>query len=249
MLRTFMRNLTSVQAASAGPTRQSFPDIGAEDLQHLRAVDAFTMTSIERRFHLLSAVRHVKRRKIPGALVECGVWRGGSMMLVAQELRRLGDVSRDLVLFDTFAGMPPPDAVDVDAAGRSAERRLAEDADRKDESKVWAVASRSDVEANLATTGYPTERLHFVEGMVEETIPARAPAEIALLRLDTDWYESTRHELEHLWPRLVRGGVLIIDDYGYWQGARKAVDEYFASSQEPVLLHRIDDTGRGAVKP
>jgi O-methyltransferase len=97
--------------------------------------------------------------------------------------------------------------------------------------------------------GYPASRIHFVEGAVEDTLPDRAPGEIALLRLDTDWYASTKHELEHLYPRLVAGGVLILDDYGYWQGARRAVDEYFAAKGEPLLLNRIDGTARIAIRP
>jgi O-methyltransferase len=97
--------------------------------------------------------------------------------------------------------------------------------------------------------GYPEEQIHFVEGPVEETVPGSAPAELALLRLDTDWYESTKHELEHLYPRLARGGVLILDDYGYWQGARRAVDEYLAGLDSPLLLNRIDHTARIALKP
>ena len=110
-------------------------------------------------------------------------------------------------------------------------------------------AGFDEVRRNLASTGYPSDRLHFIRGRVEDTIPASAPESIALLRLDTDWYESTRHELTHLYPRLVRGGVLIIDDYGHWQGARQATDEYFSVLGSPVLLHRIDYTGRIAVKP
>ena len=85
--------------------------------------------------------------------------------------------------------------------------------------------------------------------MVEDTIPNQAPKEIALLRLDTDWYESTLHELEHLYPRLVSGGVLIIDDYGHWRGAREAVDEYIDKHKLKLFLTRIDYTGRLCVKP
>jgi len=85
-------------------------------------------------------------------------------------------------------------------------------------------------------------------GPVEQTIPAVLPKSIALLRLDTDWYSSTRHELNYLFPQLVKGGVLIIDDYGYWQAARRAVDEYFAVSNTKVLLNRIDYTGRIGVR-
>jgi hypothetical protein len=104
------------------------------------------------------------------------------------------------------------------------------------------------VRSLLLRTGYPHQQLHFVRGPVEETLPGAAPGQLALLRLDTDWYESTRHELIHLFPRLRAGGVLIIDDYGHWRGARQAVDEYFESEHPPLLLGRIDYTGRMAIK-
>jgi hypothetical protein len=84
--------------------------------------------------------------------------------------------------------------------------------------------------------------------MVEETIPQHAPEQISVLRLDTDWYSSTKHELMHLFPRLSKNGVLIIDDYGHWAGARKAVDEYFADQTIQPLLNRIDQTGRACIK-
>jgi len=103
-----------------------------------------------------------------------------------------------------------------------------------------------EVKRNMEATGYPPAQISYIKGKVEDTLPAEAPAQIAVLRLDTDWYESTRHELVHLYPRLSPGGVLIIDDYGYWTGARKAVDEYFRDS---LFLGRIDDTGRIAIKP
>ena len=96
--------------------------------------------------------------------------------------------------------------------------------------------------------GYPAERIHFVQGKVEETIPRVLPERIALLRLDTDWYESTRHELIHLYPKLCAGGVLVLDDYGHWQGSRKAVDEWMAQTGTRMLLNRVDYTGRIAVK-
>jgi hypothetical protein len=105
------------------------------------------------------------------------------------------------------------------------------------------------VRRTVLGSGYPAERVHFVEGRVEDTLPAHAPEQLALLRLDTDWYESTRAEMEHLYPRLVPGGVLIIDDYGHWEGARRAVDEHFAAHGPAPLLHRIDYTARIAVKP
>jgi hypothetical protein len=215
------------------------------EITTIEAVAPYTMTSPERIYSLINALKHVVQSGIPGEIVECGVWKGGSMMAAAMTLMRLGSL-RDLHLFDTFQGMPPPDSIDRDYAGRSAAEQLLEE-DRAT-SRIWCIAGLEEVQRNLASTGYPAGRLRFVPGRVEETIPRFAPQQIALLRLDTDWYESTRHELVHLYPRLSVGGVLIIDDYGYWQGARQACDEYLAALSQPPLLCRIDSTGRIAVK-
>jgi O-methyltransferase len=227
--------------------RDAFPDVDAASLETLRAVRSHTMTSPERVFALIDAVRYVVRRKIPGAIVECGVWRGGSMMAVARTLASLGDASRELYLFDTFDGMPPPGEHDVDVRGTTARDALAKSS-RADASSVWCIATIEDVQQALGTVDYPRARLHLVKGRVEQTVPTEAPGEIALLRLDTDWYESTRHELEHLYPRLSKGGVLIIDDYGHWKGSRRATDEFIAATPEFGLLSRIDTTGRLAIK-
>ena len=115
-------------------------------------------------------------------------------------------------------------------------------------SEIKAYAPIMDVRSNMESTGYPLSLLHFVQGKVEETVPSSAPDQISILRLDTDWYESTKHELLHLFPRLSRNGILIIDDYGDWVGARKAVDEYFAAHGLKPFLARIDTTGRVYVK-
>ena len=114
--------------------------------------------------------------------------------------------------------------------------------------RVQAYASLEEVRAAMRSTGYPWVNFVFVPGRVEETLPGTATGEIALLRLDTDWYESTYHELQYLWPRLVTGGVLILDDYGHWQGAKRAVDEYFSRSQPRPELHVIDYTARLILK-
>jgi hypothetical protein len=226
------------------------PPILPEDLRDEAFVEVFeraapyTMTSPERMYALYEATRHVAHH-IAGAVVECGVWKGGSSMVAALTLLGVGD-QRDLYLYDTFEGMPPPGDVDRSPVlGKHADEILALDDDVG--ASTRAVAGLDEVRANLALTGYPSERLHYVVGKVEDTVPGTAPDRIAVLRLDTDWYASTRHELEHLYPRLEPGGVLIIDDYGWWEGARKAVDEYFEG--RPILLNRIDVTGRIAVKP
>jgi O-methyltransferase len=211
-------------------------------------VRTFSMTSYERMYALYKAIDFIERAGIPGAIVECGVWRGGSMMLVAHRLLALGRSDRDLYLFDTYEGLPRPDeAKDVDVWGnRAIDGWLPRQTG--DESSHWAEASLEDVRANILSTGYPEERLHFVKGMVERTIPEAAPNDIALLRLDTDWYASTKHEMEHLFPRLSCNGILIIDDYGHFEGARQAVDEYISANNLPILLNRIDYSGRLAIK-
>lgn len=98
-------------------------------------------------------------------------------------------------------------------------------------------------------TGYDPAKLIFVKGKVEETLPESAPEKIALVRLNTDWYESKRHELVQLYPRVSAGGVLIIDDYGHWLGSQKATDEYFMKDQTPVFLNRIDYAERFIISP
>lgn len=208
-----------------------------------------TMTSIERMYALYTATRHVIETDVPGAFVECGVWRGGSVMLIARTLLGMGCSDREIWLYDTFDGMTPPSPDDIqEMSGRAASEILAEHP-RSHDDPFWGVAPRAIVENNVSGTHYPREKFHFVEGDVLKTIPSPALESIALLRLDTDWYESTRHELQHLYPRLASGGVLIIDDYGYWRGARQATDEFLATLPSPPLLHRIDYTGRIAVKP
>jgi O-methyltransferase len=224
-----------------------YPDFAPQFVEVYAAAAAYTMTSPERMHARWQATLHVASRRVPGAFVECGVWRGGSSMVAAYALRRAADTSRDLWLYDTFEGMPPPTAADVDFTGRAAADQLASAVGAQAD-LVVAQASLEEVRANLARTGYPEARMRFVRGLVEDTIPSSAPEQIALLRLDTDWESSTRHELEHLWPRLAVGGVLIIDDYGHWAGARAAVDAFFAARDDAPLLARIDYTGRIAVR-
>jgi O-methyltransferase len=222
-------------------------EFSEQDKAIIRKVAEFTMTGPERLFGLVSAARYLVANKIQGDFVECGVWRGGSMMAAILALLETGDTSRSMHLFDTYEGMPPPTAKDTVYSGEQAGEILAR-TEKKEGPGIWAFASIEDVQRNVRSTGYPDSKLHFVKGRVEETIPARAPQEIALLRLDTDWYESTKHELTHLFPRLRKGGVLIIDDYGHWRGARQAVDEYFVEQGLHPLLNRLDYTGRLMLK-
>jgi hypothetical protein len=226
-----------------GPLPDGFPgDFTREEIDDIAAVRPYTLTSPERMVSLTRAVEYVVAHGIPGDFVECGVWRGGSVMLMARALLRRNAQGRDIYLFDTFEGMTEPTASDVSYDGE-----VAADTYVRVNEKLIAVGV-DEVRRNVLSVGYDPQRLHFVKGKVEETIPRHAPARIALLRLDTDWYDSTKHELVHLFPRLSPGGVLIVDDYGHWAGARKAVDEYLGENRIAMLLARIDYTGRIGVK-
>lgn len=203
----------------------------------------YTMTSIERMYALHNAVKYVLANDIKGDFVECGVWRGGCIMWIAYMLSNRGIKDRKLFLYDTFEGMTKPAETDIDPKGESAQAIF-----NKLRKVGWCLADLNDVQNNMQATKYPTENIVYVKGKVEETLPAKMPGMISLLRLDTDWYESTLHELTHLYPILSKNGVLIIDDYGHWEGCRKAVDEYFDKDKDSVVLNRIDYCGRIGLK-
>lgn len=232
-----------------GPAPAPEPEVADLEPEFLEAYERcrpYSMAGLERAYALWSAVRYAVDSGLPGSFVECGVWRGGSSMMAALALLSRGVRDRDLYLFDTFEGMAEPSERDVSAFGEEARAIWAEH--QRDGRNDWCLADEDDVRRNMDLTGYPRDRVHLVPGRVEDTVPGGAPGEVAVLRLDTDWYESTAHELRHLYPRLSPGGVLIVDDYGHWQGARQAVDEYFGDGGPPILLNRIDYSARIAVK-
>lgn len=208
----------------------------------------YTMVSAVKSYALYKAVQYISRNKIPGDFVECGVWKGGQAMLISLTLQKEGDLGRRMYLYDTYAGMVEPTALDVHVGNKETALETWKKEDQGDHND-WCYASLEEVKANIVGTGYTVERLVFVVGKVEETIPKTIPGPIALLRLDTDWYESTYHELRHMYPLIVKDGVLIIDDYGTWEGSRKAVDQYMEENHLKMLLTKIGRSGRIGVKP
>lgn len=221
------------------------PDMDDEEKELCLAVAPYTMTSAERIVCLMRATKYIVENGIAGDFVECGVWRGGSMMVVARTLKRLGETTRKLYLYDTFAGMTPPTGKDVRFDGvRAGDLVGTVYKDLGD----WCYADKTDVTKNILSTGYPAENILLVEGAVQDTLPQTLPAQICLLRLDTDWYESTLHELTHLYPKLVKNGVLIIDDYGHWLGSKQATDEYFNRGALKPFLQRVGYDCRVVVK-
>jgi len=219
-------------------------------IKTIKFVRSRTMTDENRLENLILAVQYVTRESIPGAIVECGVWRGGSMMAAALTLLELKDTSREIFLYDTFEGMTEPQDLDRDFKGASAKRQILEAPKRQGNysKNVTAFASLSDVKLGMQSTEYPSNQIKYVVGDVLETLKSDdTPKAIAVLRLDTDWYESTKVELEILWSRVSIGGIVILDDYDHWEGAKKAVDEFFATRpKQPFLMKML--SGRVIVK-
>ena len=223
--------------------------ISAADRRIIEACFHNTMTGVLRLAALIDSVRHCVRRGLPGDFAECGVWRGGSVLAMLLTLREMGVEDRDVWLFDTFEGMTQPTEAD-----RSDYFPPATELWERTDGRPWPewfsseVFNEDLVRELIATAGYPAQRIHFVKGPVEATIPEAAPERLALLRLDTDWYESTYHELTHLYPKLTEHGIIIIDDYGAWAGAKEAVDRYFAENNVHLLFFRVDSTGRMGIR-
>jgi O-methyltransferase len=251
-------DIVRYQRANGGaPVRRSRVGVDVHNLPRdfdelsirvFKFVDDYTMASPENIYSLVQCVKYLVSQEIEGAFVECGVWKGGAVMAMALVLREMGCADREIYLYDTFSGMARPSDVDVRWDGGTAKDEDARTRISEDTSN-WCLAPLDEVEQNIRRTGYPMERIHFVKGKVEATIPGTMPDQIAFLRLDTDFYDSTRHELVHLYPRLSRNGILTVDDYGHWLGSRKAVDEYITTQRLPIALHRVDRTGvRVAVK-
>ncbi len=212
-------------------------DIDETFIELYRQIRPYTMNNKFRCYALYKAVEYIIKKNITGDFVECGVWRGGNTMLIALLLKKYNQTNRKIFLYDTFSGMSEPTDIDKKTDGSLNATNAwirRQNNDRND----WCYASLEEVENNMAKTNYPKENLIFVKGKVEETLQTKTPSNLALLRLDTDWYESTLSELTKLYPLLNTNGVIIIDDYGSWAGAKKAVDEYFDNI--PLLFNRVD---------
>lgn len=223
-----------------------WPDTPESHQTVISRVWPYTRTSIERLQMLCRIIDYVNEKKVEGDFVECGVWKGGNIGVFS--LFGGGELKRDVYAYDTYAGMSAPCEQD----GKYANDRFKALA-LSDASSNWCDASLEEVKRCMAEMldGQPSKvTVHYIVGMVEKTLKKedQLPNQISVLRLDTDFYESTKVELEILYPRLVKGGVLILDDYGHWKGARRAFDEYFKDKDLP-LISACDYTCRFFVKP
>ena len=216
--------------------RPAYPDIGDPLFWDCWfAWREMTLLSVERLYALYRSVRHAAEQGTAGAFCECGVFRGGASCLCAAALLALGHTALEFYWYDTFCGFLPG----VDAQSITGESL--QDFPRDD--------MLPQALAHFGQVGYPRERLHVTRGPVEETLPAAAPARIAVLHLDMDYPVATRHALTHLYPRLEPGGALHVDDYGHFPAVAQAVEAFFAPRKDAPLLVRVDYTGRVGVKP
>jgi len=197
----------------------------------------YTMTDKKRVNGLINSIEYILENNIPGDFVECGVWRGGNIMVMILLLQKYGK-TRKIWLYDTFEGMSEPTPEDTHK-GKHAQTMMEKN------SFIKCIASIDYVKKGINQLNYEGE-IEYVQGKVEDTIPETVPENIALLRLDTDWYESTAHELTHLYPLLKKEGIMIVDDYNFWDGSTKAVNEYLSPEQP---LTRLSTCGVLTIKP
>lgn len=216
-------------------------------VKHVLA-EKLTMVSSNSLMATAFGLKYVISRKIVGDFVECGTWRGGNG-IVAARFFALYNENRQIHLFDTFTGMTEPSELDWKLSNRQpAKQKFLEN--QQDTHNDWCYASLEDVQKNFEKMDVMSPSVKFIKGDVMETLrkPENIPEKISVLRLDTDWYESTKLELEVLYPKLSNGGIIIVDDYGWWAGSRQATDEYFEHYGNRPFFLPLRDGGRIGVK-
>jgi O-methyltransferase len=212
--------------------------------EFIEIVKPFTMTSEERITKLFESLEYIRINNIEGDLVECGIWKGGNILGIMEYVYHHKMENRKIWLYDTFSGMTEPDENDIDFENNKARDVL-------DSNSFYECKSPLDeVNQNLKLSKLPNDRLVYIIGDICETLnyENNTPKKISLLRLDTDWYQSTKKEMEVLYPKLVNNGVLIVDDYGHWKGSKKAVDEYLIDNKIQYKMEKIDYTGIKIIK-
>ena len=247
MIKAAVKNVLSKNGYIKVNSHKNLCDMDKKFIDIYSECKDYTLTSIERMYALFEAVNYILKHDIPGDFVECGVWKGGSVMLIAKMLLEHSVDSRKIYLYDTFEGMVQPTDKDINHANITAKEKW-DDKKTGSNSSAWCFSPIDEVKNNVFGTGYHENNFVFVKGMVEDTIPITMPETISLLRLDTDFYESTYHELTYLYPLLIQGGILIIDDYGHWRGSREATDQYINENGLKLYLNRVDYAGRVALK-
>lgn len=210
--------------------------------------NSYSMSSLSRMVNVIKSCKYCVENDIPGDFVECGVWRGGNGIIARKIFERMKS-DKKVYMYDTFAGMTRPTKFDVKSVSKQPAINKFYSQQTDDHNK-WCYASLDEVKNNCLNSNLNLNKFKFIKGDVCKTLIEKSnlPEKICVLRLDTDWYESTKVELEMLYPILSQKGVLILDDYGNWEGSKKAVDEYFNSKKYKPMLNVVDDTARSAIK-
>jgi len=251
MIKNFIKNiivkLSSYFGYSLINENQKIIELTPYEKKLINLVKSYTMTPQIRIYSLIKALKHINQKKILGDYVECGVWKGGNIILFKKIMELSNDYSRKIFAYDTFEGMTEPDENDFDISKNlNAKFLMNKDKDKK--TNIWGVCSLENVKDNIQSNAKNIDNIKFIKGPVEQTLAVQIniPEKISLLRLDTDWYSSTKKELEILYKKVSPGGIIIIDDYGHWGGSKKAVDEFF--SNKYVWMHYIDYACRLIIK-
>lgn len=220
------------------------------EIENIKISKMYSMTGEKRMSYLTKVINYIFQNKINGDFVECGVWQGGNLILM-QRLIDYYNESRSIYGYDTFEGMTDPNKNDIDINNQDASNLMHSErkVENADTQNIWCYSSLDTVKKNLMKYT-KKDNLKLIKGDVKISLKdtKNLPEKISLLRLDTDFYESTKIELETLFPLVVKNGVIIIDDYGHWKGQKKAVDEYMSKNKISSFLFEVDYSCRIFIK-
>jgi O-methyltransferase len=230
------------------PTKWIPVEINNTEIKIINHCKKYSMTGELRMSVLINLVKLINKKKIKGDFVECGVWRGGNIILFEKLIEYLSIKDKMIYGYDTFEGMTTPSKFDIYQNNKSAKFLMSKEKKIHNlEHTIHAICSLDQVKKNIKESA-KINNIKLIKGDVAKTLKnnKNVPKKISILRLDTDFYESTKIELEILYPRIQNGGVLIIDDYGEWKGSKKAVDEYFKNKMP--FFHIVDQSCRYLIK-
>jgi O-methyltransferase len=240
LIRNFFRKLKKILNLKKKINfKKEIPEISNKEIAIIKLIDSYSMTSYIRKFFLIKCIHYINKNNIKGDIVECGIWKGGNLFL-SKKINDFYQIKRKYYGYDTFAGMTKP--------SKNEHFSLKKDFTNNKRKFDWLIINKEKVINYAKNLFSDISDFKFIEGAVEETlcIKKNLPRKISLLRLDTDYYKSTKIELDKLYPKLSKGGILIIDDYGDMPGAKKAVDNFFRNKN--IFLIRIDRSCRFLIK-
>jgi hypothetical protein len=246
LLRKYIQKIANRFGYTIINNNQRIVELSDKQRHLINITNPISMTPQIRRYNLIQALEYIAHYKLEGDLVECGVWKGGNLVIYKKFIEEK-NIKKNIYAFDTFEGMSGQDHNDYIINGRIKAQTIL-DKDIKKITNDWGVCSLEEVKFNISQRTKNLNNIFFIKGKVEDTLldAMNLPKKISILRLDTDFYQSTKIELEILYKKVCKGGVIIIDDYGHWAGSKKAVDEFF--KEKFVWMHYVDYACRLIIK-